>query len=178
MVDGVPEGWKRVKLLDIAPVLTGKRDANFGTPDGAYMFFTCAQEAIKAPSNSFDCDAVILAGNGDFNVKLFRGKFEAYQRTYVLSPYEQKNLYLLFHAVRESMRQLFQGASGSTIKFLTKHMLNEIPVWIPNPYVMDSFNRNCESIQCKSECLKRQVRDAIEARDRLLPKLMSGEIAV
>ena len=93
-------------------------------------------------------------------------------------PYEQKNLYLLFHAVRESMRQLFQGASGSTIKFLTKHMLDEIPVWIPNHYVMDSFNRNCESIQCKSECLKRQMRDAKEARDRLLPKLMSGEIAV
>ena len=121
---------------------------------------------------------MILAGNGDFNVKLFRGKFEAYQRTYVLSPYDKRNLYLLFHSVRESMRQLFQGASGSTIKFLTKHMLDEIPVWMPNPSVLDVFNRNCESIQSKSECLKQQMRDAKEARERLLPKLMSGEITV
>ena len=47
--------------------------------------FTCAQEPIKAPLHSFDCDAVILAGNGDFNVKLYRGQFETYQRTYVFS---------------------------------------------------------------------------------------------
>ena len=83
IVDGVPEGWEKVNLDIIAPILTGKKDANFGTDDGAYPFFTCAQEPIKAPSYSFDCDAVILAGNGDFNVKLYRGQFEAYQRTYV-----------------------------------------------------------------------------------------------
>ena len=100
IVDGVPEGWKKVGLASIAPVVTGKKDANFGTPDGKYLFFTCAQEPIKAPSYSFDCDAVILAGNGDFNVKLYRGQFEAYQRTYVFSPYESKHLYLLYHAYR------------------------------------------------------------------------------
>ena len=119
-IDGVPQGWKRVTLGNIAPILTGKKDANFGTEDGAYPFFTCSQEPIKAPSYSFDTSAVILAGNGDFNVKLYRGKFEAYQRTYVLSPYEEKYLYLLYNAVNESMAVLVKGASGSTIKFLTK----------------------------------------------------------
>ena len=93
IVDGVPEGWEKVGLASIAPVVTGKKDANFGTPDGKYLFFTCAQEPIKAPSYSFDCDAVILAGNGDFNVKLYRGQFEAYQRTYVFSPNETNHLY-------------------------------------------------------------------------------------
>ena len=57
------------------------------------IYFTCAQEPIKAPSYSFDCDAVILAGNGDFNVKLYRGKFEAYQRTYIFSPINKSNLF-------------------------------------------------------------------------------------
>ena len=83
IVDGVPEGWKKVGLAKIAPIVTGKKDANFGIDSGKYLFFTCAQEPIKAPSYSFDCSAVILAGNGDFNVKLYRGQFEAYQRTYV-----------------------------------------------------------------------------------------------
>lgn len=176
IVDGVPEGWEKVGLASIAPVVTGKKDANFGTPDGKYLFFTCAQEPIKAPSYSFDCDAVILAGNGDFNVKLYRGQFEAYQRTYVFAPNETNHLYLLYHAVRESMRQLFQGASGSTIKFLTKRMLEDIAVFIPDTNTLNAFNSTCDAIQQKIECLKAQINDAQEARDRLLPKLMSGEI--
>ena len=178
IVDGVPEGWKRVGLDTIAPIVTGKKDANFGTPDGKYLFFTCAQEPIKAPSYSFDCDAVILAGNGDFNVKLYRGQFEAYQRTYIFSPHDTNHLYLLYHAVRESMRQLFQGASGSTIKFLTKHMLEDILVYIPEDSVLQAYNSNCEAIQKQIECLKEQIISLQEARDRLLPKLMSGEIEV
>ena len=178
IVDGVPVGWEKVGLVTIAPIVTGKKDANFGTPDGKYLFFTCAQEPIKAPSYSFDCDAVILAGNGDFNVTLYRGQFEAYQRTYVFSPHESKHLYLLYHAVRESMRQLFQGASGSTIKFLTKHMLEDIAVFIPDKNTLNAFNRTCAAIQQKVECLRAEITYSRESHDRLLPKLMSGEIEV
>lgn len=178
IVDGVPEGWQKVGLASIAPIVTGKKDANFGTPDGKYLFFTCAQEPIRAPSYSFDCNAVILAGNGDFNVKLYRGQFEAYQRTYVFSPNETKHLYLLYHAVRESMRQLFQGASGSTIKFLTKHMLEDITVFVPDKDTLNAFKNVCDAIQKKIECLKAQIMYSQESRDRLLPKLMSGEIEV
>lgn len=178
IVDGVPDGWRKANLPEISPIITGKKDANFGTTDGKYLFFTCAQEPIKAPSFSFDCDAVILAGNGDFNVKLYRGQFEAYQRTYVFSPYNSEYLYLLYYAVKENMRQLFQGASGSTIKFLTKRMLEEILVFVPDEKMLELFNQNCELLQKKIEALKAQISLAQEARDRLLPKLMSGEIEV
>ena len=119
IVDGVPDGWKKSVLGEITPIITGKKDANFGTTNGVYPFFTCSQEPIKAPSYSFDTNAVILAGNGDFNVKLYRGRFEAYQRTYVLSPYDEKHLYILFYALKNNMNILIKGASGSTIKFLT-----------------------------------------------------------
>lgn len=178
IVDGVPEGWVTKGLSDVAPILTGKKDANFGTENGKYLFFTCAQEPIRAPSYSFDCDAVILAGNGDFNVKIYRGKFEAYQRTYVFSPYDRRHLYLIYYAVKENMRQLFQGASGSTIKFLTKHMLEDIGVYIPDEQLLRKYNENTEAIQSKIERLNDSIRTAAEARDRLLPKLMSGEIEV
>ncbi|EGY58731.1 restriction endonuclease subunit S [Lactobacillus iners] len=178
IVDGLPEGWKKLPLPKIAPIVTGKKDANFATENGQYLFFTCAQEPIKAPSYSFDCDAVILAGNGDFNVKLYRGQFEAYQRTYVFSPYDSNNLYLLYHAVKNNMRQLFQGASGSTIKFLTKRMLEEIMIYIPDGNTLKTFTKYCESYQKKIEILNKQITFAKEARDRLLPKLMNGEIEV
>ena len=178
IIDGVPEGWKQLSLEKIAPILTGKKDANFSTEDGQYPFFTCAQTPLNAPSYSFDCDAVILAGNGDFNVKLYRGQFEAYQRTYVLSPENKEMLFLLYHAVNNSMAKLAQGASGSTIKFLTKGMIASILVHVPGKQILGKFNESSEAIQKQIEALKSAVACATEARDRLLPKLMSGEVEV
>ncbi len=178
IVDGVPEGWEKKKVGEIAPIITGKKDANFGTPDGEYHFFTCSQEPIKAPSFSFDCAAVLLAGNGDFNVKLYRGKFEAYQRTYVLSPYCAQHLYLLYYTISANMTKLAAGSSGSTIKFLTKGMIDGINLNIPNDEILRSFNKKVEPIQSSRESLQSQLRLLAEARDRLLPKLMSGEITI
>ena len=176
IIDGVPEGWEKKKVGDITPIKTGKKDANFGTSDGAYPFFTCSQEPIKAPSYSFDTSAVILAGNGDFNVKLYRGKFEAYQRTYVLEPTNEKMLYLLYFCISENMNRLATGASGSTIKFLTKGMIESLVINKPSTIVLDSFNQIIEPIRTQKENLQTQIRLLTEARDRLLPRLMSGEI--
>ena len=145
-------------------------------------FHFCAtfifQTRPKAPSFSFDDSAVILAGNGDFNVKIYRGKFEAYQRTYVLVPYETEHLFLLFHVLNQNMQALSVGASGSTIKFLTRGMIGSIQVLIPDALTLISFNQNCEALQRKLENAKAVIQFAQEARDRLLPKLMSGELEV
>lgn len=178
VMDGVPEGWMKVCLKDICETKTGKKDANFGCDDGAYPFFTCAQAPIKAPSYSFDCSAVILAGNGDFNVKLYRGKFEAYQRTYVLSPANTEYLFLLYNAVSRNMNVLTKGASGSTIKFLTKGMIDSIELLIPSSQLLTTYNQNSEALQKSIEALHRKVALAVEARDRLLPKLMNSEMEI
>ena len=178
IVDGVPEGWRKFPLEEIAPVVTGKKDANYGDKGGNYPFFTCSQETITAPGYSFDASAVILAGNGDFNVKLYRGKFEAYQRTYVLAPFDHSNLFNLYFTVQNNMEALAKGASGSTIKFLTKGMLQKILVLTADKKILDKFNDYEENIQQKVEALKKQVEDLTEIRNRLLPKLMSGEVEV
>lgn len=178
IVDGVPEEWRKFPLEEIAPVVTGKKDANYGDKGGNYPFFTCSQETITAPGYSFDTSAVILAGNGDFNVKLYRGKFEAYQRTYVLAPFDHSNLFNLYFTVQDNMEALAKGASGSTIKFLTKGMLQKILVLTADKNILDKFNDYEEDIQQKVEALKKQVEDLTEIRNRLLPKLMSGEVEV
>lgn len=178
IVDGTPVGWECLDFLKVAPIITGKKDANFGSENGKYLFFTCSQQPLLAKSYSYDCDAVILAGNGDFNVKLYRGKFEAYQRTYVLSPYKTEHLYLLFYTIKNRMNYLIQGASGSTIKFLTKGMIADIKVLVPTCEILNQYNEIAESLQRKLEVLIYQNKLLTEARDRLLPKLMSGEIEV
>lgn len=178
IINGVPVEWEYLEFLNIAPIITGKKDANFGSENGKYLFFTCSQQPLLAESYSYDCDAVILAGNGDFNVKLYRGKFEAYQRTYVLSPYKIEHLYLLFYTIKNRMNYLIQGASGSTIKFLTKGMIADIKVLVPTCEILNQYNEIAESLQSKLEALIYQNKLLTEARDRLLPKLMSGEIEV
>ena len=87
-------------------------------------------------------------------------------------------MYLLYYAVKENMVMLAKGASGSTIKFLTKGMIENINIIVPSEKILLQFNALIESIQCKMECLKETITKAKEARDRLLPKLMSGEIGV
>ncbi|MBF1742106.1 MAG: restriction endonuclease subunit S [Veillonella dispar] len=178
IVNGIPVEWEYLEFLNIAPIITGKKDANFGSENGKYLFFTCSQQPLLAESYSYDCDAVILAGNGDFNVKLYRGKFEAYQRTYVLSPYKTEHLYLLFYTIKNRMNYLIQGASGSTIKFLTKGMIADIKVLVPTCEILDQYNEIAEPLQRKLEVLIYQNKLLTEARDRLLPKLMSGETEV
>ena len=178
IVDGIPVEWEYLEFLNIAPIITGKKDANFSSENGKYLFFTCSQQPLLAESYSYDCDAVILAGNGDFNVKLYRGKFEAYQRTYVLSPYKTEHLYLLFYTIKNRMNYLIQGASGSTIKFLTKGMIADIKVLVPTCEILNQYNEIAEPLQRKLEVLIYQIKLLTEARNRLLPKLMSGEIEV
>ncbi|MEG0665895.1 restriction endonuclease subunit S [Gordonibacter sp.] len=174
----LPEGWHTKELGNLVPIRTGKRDANFGSENGRFLFFTCAQKPIRADSYSFDGDAIILSGNGDFSVCLYRGKFEAYQRTYVLIPPNKTNLFVSFAAISCAMSQLANGANGSTIKYLTKRMIEEIPVICPQDGILEQFNSVIEAIQSKIEVLECELKNSQEARNRLLPKLMSGEIEV
>ena len=76
------------------------------------------------------------------------------------------------------MAKLAQGASGSTIKFLTKGMIASIPVYVPDEWMLNKFNELSEAIQKQIEVFQNTIAHATEARDRLLPKLMNREIEV
>lgn len=65
------------KLGDYVKIRTGKLDANASSESGQYPFFTCAIEPLKIDSYSYDCECVLVAGNGDLNVKYYSGKFRS-----------------------------------------------------------------------------------------------------
>ena len=56
--------WKHKKLSALCSIKTGKKDVNEGNPDGIYPFFTCANEPTRSDSYSYDCEALLIAGNG------------------------------------------------------------------------------------------------------------------
>jgi len=117
---------RRYTLKEFAPVITGKKDANIATDEGEYKFFTCSKDDYKTDCFSFDEEALLLAGNGDFNVKYYKGKFEAYQRTYVLIPNDHRIVGLLYNAIRYNISEMAKGARGSVISFLTKDMVENV----------------------------------------------------
>ncbi|MBQ7532916.1 MAG: hypothetical protein IJT45_04375 [Bacteroidales bacterium] len=119
-------------LKEFVPVITGKKDANIATEDGIYKFFTCSKDDFKTDCYSFDEEALILAGNGDFNVKYYKGKFEAYQRTYVLVPNDLRIIGLLYNAIQYNMSEMAKGARGSVISFLTKDMVENVSFYAPH----------------------------------------------
>ncbi|MDD3301389.1 MAG: restriction endonuclease subunit S [Patescibacteria group bacterium] len=83
----LPETWEWCRLGEICTIQTGKKDANQGSENGKYNFYTCAQEPIKSDEYSFEGESILLPGNGanvGF-VNFVNEKFEAYQRTYVLN---------------------------------------------------------------------------------------------
>ena len=174
----IPEGWKVVKLGDFFPVKTGKKDANTASVNGKYPFFSCSQNALCTDSYSFDCDAILVAGNGDFNVKWYSGRFDAYQRTYVLIPYNKKLLALLYYVVKRNLLTITSKARGSVIRFITKGNLTDFEFAIPrdleNNEIVDVF----KSINEEMFTNNKENSRLSTLRDTLLPRLMSGELEV
>jgi type I restriction enzyme S subunit len=175
----IPVNMELKSLKEFFPVKTGKKNANIADDNGQYAFFTCSQEMKRANEYSFDDTAILLAGNGDFNVKWYRGKFEAYQRTYVLIPDERKLFSFLYYSIDHFLDKLILGRRGSVISYLTKGMIEDLKI----PVLKDQglFNDIIERlniINCFIENNKDENQSLKELRDSLLPKLMSGEIRV
>ncbi|RYV04119.1 restriction endonuclease subunit S [Shewanella sp. OPT22] len=123
----LPIGWCKAKLGEVLDIITGKLDANAAVIDGKYPFFTCADEISEIDHFVFDQEALLLAGNGNFGLKWYKGKFNAYQRTYVLTPLHFSGKYL-FYALKAALPELISKSRGSTIKYLRLGDISETEV--------------------------------------------------
>jgi type I restriction enzyme S subunit len=173
----IPEKWKVVGLEDIAPILTGKKDANFATPGGIYNFFTCADKVLKCDDYTFEGKAILVAGNGNFNIKLYDGKFDAYQRTYVIIPTNIDYYAIVYLALQDRVSGFHQGSRGSIVKFITKGDLEDIKIALPiegNKELFETLNAITFKVQKNIEEINR-LRDL---KLWLLPNLMNKYLSI
>ena len=124
------------KLKNIALIKTGKLDSNAAVSDGTYPFFTCDPITLKIDDWAYDTEAVLLAGNnasGNYTAKYYKGKFNAYQRTYIIESANTSLLSVRFlaFAITQQLRLLKAMSTGSTTKFLTIKMLNDLEIPCP-----------------------------------------------
>ncbi len=169
----LPESWEIKRVKDILEVVTGKEDANLAVENGKYNFFTCAKETSKCNNYEFEGKSILIAGNGDFNVKYFDGKYNAYQRTYVLVPNEPKYVGLIYHAAIRKIDYFRKGANGSIVKFITKSDIENIEIVVPkDEKLLEPINLYLNIIQQ----LKKENEELKSLRDFLLPLLMNGQV--
>ena len=124
------------KLSDIAKFTTGKLNSNAATKKGRYPFFTCAPEPLKIDTYAYDTKAIILAGNnaeGNFHIQYYEGKFNAYQRTYIIETNDETivDLRYLYYALKICLQHFKQISQGTATKFLTAKILNAFELPIP-----------------------------------------------
>ena len=131
----IPKVWTWFNLKDLMSICTGKKDQNFATRDGAYNFYTCAKEVFKAPNYSFEGESLILPGNGANvgTVTLYNGKFEAYQRTYVLQSINKTiNMKFMYYCLLENWNRYNKNKMfGSAIPYIKLGNLQNYPVALP-----------------------------------------------
>ena len=141
----------------LTQVITGKEDANFSVSNGKYKFFTCSNTPLHCDEYAFNSSSVLIAGNGDFNVKHYSGKFNAYL------------------AALYRINSFKTGSSGSIVKFITKSDVENIPVFMPHDSkYLDELNKLV--IMQEQNMLENEL--LVQLRDWLLPMLMNGQATI
>lgn len=171
------------KAVEVLQFTTGKLNSNAAVQNGLYPFFTCGQEILRTNTFSVDEEVVLLGGNNAsaiYPVFYYKGKFDAYQRTYIIKPKPEfyisfKYLYFFWEGKLDYLKNI---STGAATKFLTLKILNDIDLPLPSKKVMEEYEIITEPIFKLKAILAEQNAKLREARDILLPRLMSGEIEV
>lgn len=166
--------WSQKPLGTLCSIKTGKKDVNEGSPNGAYPFFTCSRDVHASDSYSFDTDAILIAGNGVVGeTKLYRGKFEAYQRTYVLSGFKE-DLDFIYYVLKGSLTEaLSKVVSGSTMPYIRKGDLERFPIPFPPLPEQKKIAHILSTVQRAIETQERIIQTTTELKKALMHKLFT-----
>jgi type I restriction enzyme, S subunit len=159
---------------------TGKLDSNAAVPSGRFPFFTCAKEDFKIDTYAFDCEALLLAGNNanaDYSVKHYKGKFNVYQRTYVITLLDEKNSYQYARfAFEYRLAELKRISKGTNTKYLTLELLNNIRITLPPADLQKKFADLAAGIESLKTAHSRHLAKLDALFASLQHRAFSGEL--
>lgn len=177
--------FKKEKLVNIVNIKTGKLNSNEAVEDGKYPFFTCSREVYRIDKYSYDCEAILLAGNnavGDFNVKHYKGKFDAYQRTYIITSKDESklNYRFLYFQMIGSLADLKKKSVGTGTKFLRLPMIQSFEIYYPDILEQEKYVYEIDSLKEQTKQLekhyKQKLKNLEELKKSILQKAFSGEL--
>ena len=176
----IPESWKVVRLEDVCTFTTGKLNSEKAVEDGQYPFFTCSQKTFKIDSYSFNQEAILLSGNnakGIFSVKYYKGKFDAYQRTYIITITDTQQLsyqYFLYDLFLK-LELLRKQSIGATTQYLTAAIIRNLEITLPPLSEQQTISSILWSCDEKIAALEKEVAHIDELFHAMLEELMTGQ---
>lgn len=171
---------RSTKFGHVCDFTTGKLDSNAAIKNGAYPFFTCSKETFRIDRYSFDQEAILLAGNnasGVYSVKHYVGKFDAYQRTYVITIKDSKkmNYQYLKQVLQAKLNLLKKESFGSSTKFLTLKLLQNMTINVPTLQEQRKIGEVLSEVDQKIKLAKKFNHNLNSLKKGLMQDLLSGK---
>lgn len=172
--NGLPEGWKRCHLRDVLEINGGKDYKQLKS--GTYPVYGSGGLMCRVDSFLYEGESVLIPRKGTLNNVMYRNEaFWTVDTLFYTRVLLKNGGKYLFHAVKA-----FDFASmniGAAVPSMTKTKLDGLVLTIPTELFLERFERAVAPFYQAMTVLQQQIAAAREARDRLLPKLMSGETA-
>ncbi|HCS5482987.1 TPA: restriction endonuclease subunit S [Escherichia coli] len=136
LLDGAEVEWLPLSSL-CNLITTGKLNANAMEDNGAYPFFTCNEEPYRINTYAFDLEAILISGNGSQvgHLNYYNGKFNAYQRTYILGGFNENVdiMYLYYYLMHTLKPYIHKNSRKGSVPYITMPMLENFKFPIPCP---------------------------------------------
>lgn len=168
----IPNDFEVKTLGELTQLKVGNKNANHSSNQGKYPFFTCSNNPLKCETYQFEGKHIIISGNGNFYVTHYDGKFDAYQRTYVVNPNNPNHYVLIYLFVKSYTNYLKLQSRGSIIKFITKSDIENIKIVLPNLKTYTKWNNVLKIIENNNQ----STQTLTALRDFLLPLLLKQQV--
>lgn len=175
VVDGVPEGWKKKKVTDLLQIRYGKDHKSLDDGDIPVYGSGGIMRRVKPILHSGE--SVLIPRKGSLNNILYvDGDFWTIDTMFYSIPLiNNVAKYCYLFLSRLDMNSFNIGAA---VPSMTVNILDGIDISLPTEHVLAMFEEQVSILFDQKKLLAKQNEVASEARDRLLPKLMSGEITI
>lgn len=187
ITDGVPEGWKHGHIADISECFDSKRKPLSSTErdrqQKTFPYYGAASLMDYVERYIYDGiyllfgeDGTVITADGTPVLQYVWGKFWVNNHAHVfqgIGPYSTEFLYMLCKHM--NVNDIVTGVAQPKI---SRGRLNEKNILIPTEKLVHKYSVIVEKWFCKLRALKTENDMLLEARNRLLPKLMSGEVDV
>ena len=158
-----------IDLGELCNIATGKLNANAMVENGKYPFYTCDEKPYRIDEYAFDTSAIIISGNGSQvgHLNLYEGKFNAYQRTYVLDKFRYIRMKYLYYFMKAYLKEyILVNCKKGSVPYITLPMLQNFKVKIPMTCVQDKIITIMDKYDSICNDLESGLPAEIEARKK------------
>ncbi len=177
---GFNQAWQRVRLGDICEITTGSLDANEMVHYGKYRFYTCAKEYYFIDKYAFDTEAILISGNGAYvgYVHYYKGKFNAYQRTYVLDNFSEHIIFVKYFLTMFLQSHIQTNKNEGNTPYIVMGTLKDFEIFLPPLNEQIAIANILSALDHEIISLKNKKRQFENIKKALNHDLMSAKIRV